>query len=213
MATKSRARKALEAALDAAVTPQEKSDVANRLSKLIEREGRDLARRRRAKAAKPKPEPAPVFDGNEPFELETFVAPLTAAGAVRVPGTVNESGVFVPDGLTKPAAVPPTIAPEAPDPRTQNGYSTTRVIAALNSPNALYWDSIDRVYREDYDPRSSVGPDGGSNDWMFAPTPVVQTDTYSGGKFQSEREAEESEAERPLTWDEQCQRASQRRWR
>jgi hypothetical protein len=200
--------------LDAETDPQKKAELATRLSRAEEAHGREKARRRRARRDKPEP-PAPRRDDSaDIFRLCDcpIEGPCTCPPPQPPPAPV--AVVYVP----KPAdesPKPEPVEPVTPDRRSLNGYGETRVIRAMNYPGAKAWNPVERRYDDDFEPTSSVGI--GNSSWIFAPTRAAEIDAFSGGKFQSEREAEEREAERKLTWDEQCQRASeaakQGRWR
>lgn len=178
---KTTARKALESALAQATTVQDRSDIANRLSRLMERESRSRARRRREKAKRP---PKPVENRDD--SLDEFIMdppapqPLTPQASVAVVPAPQE-----PDN---------TEAHELEEAYRQHGDGSTRVISATNYPGATYWDPVRGAYFDDIEPQSSIG----QGEWFPIAEDHIESDAYVIGEgFQSEidRRAAEAEAE------------------
>jgi hypothetical protein len=149
--TKSKARLALEQALAEATTPESRADIAFKLARVVEAEGRERGRKRRARAKRLKdaPEPTPRDDGNDEFIHEpTPPSPpppeLTLAQQKQILRDMRDLGMDVPlkawEGEPEPPE--PAPAPAAPEPDGQ-----TRTIAAFCFPSP-----------SDPFPRSSVGP-------------------------------------------------------
>jgi hypothetical protein len=199
--------RALKTALAQATTPAEQVDIAAKLARAQHQQGIERGRRRRANAAKPPKPPEPQRDDSSD-EFRLCECPVGVPCTCPPPAPPPPLPKPAPVVAAVPAPKPVVIEPEPPDPRTQNNFATTRVIAALNAPGARYFDPIDRIMREDYDPRSSVGPSADGS-WIFdSATAPLFTDTFSDGQWQSERDKEEKEAEKPIDYDERCRRAA-----
>ena len=170
MATKSVARRALESALAAAMTIQETSDIANRLSVLTERESRTRARRQRQKAKQPPKVEAPRDDSSDEFILDYYPAVLTT-----------------PPTPTTPAAPPPpplVIATE-PEEAPQISDGCTRVVRFAG--DGIDWDSTYPTARYNdqltfRDPLGFLGPAATTS----------RTYTVEGGWEDERKQKEES---------------------
>lgn len=149
MPRESAAVRALKTALGAATTPTQKADIASKLARAQHQQGIERGRRRLARAEKPEPAPQPpVDDSNEEFDFDFPPAslPLLTPQAPAPPPTPPE-----PDEDEREAA-------ELEEAIRKHGDGSTRVITAMNSPGAAYWDPVRGGYYEDIDPRTSVGP-------------------------------------------------------
>ena len=173
---KSKQRVALEGALLEASSAQEKSDIANRLSLLIERESRDRARRRRerAKIAASKPTPEPKYDGDEPF--------LNDDGT---PFQLTASLPLTPQA--PPAVAPPPPAPPPPrEPEQPPVTRWTRELDTFETPS----ERATYPTAEFYQHLTCVDPLG------FLGTRAVMADAYTAERgWQSEFEQRKKEAE------------------
>jgi hypothetical protein len=197
--TKSKARVALEEALAQASTPQEKSDIANRLSLLFEREARNRSRRRRerTKITANKPAPEKKDDGDEPFLNDdgtpfeippplplTPQAPVVAPPPPIVQNPIDDANDDVP------------IGPAGFKPDGTGGW--TRTISAANVPGARFWTG--ERWEDDIDPQSTVG----AREWSPFTATNATCDVYHADtrEFESERKArlQREQTEREAEW-------------
>jgi hypothetical protein len=155
---KSAARRTLEAALKEAISVEQRAEIASRLAKVLDAEGRERARKRRAKAAKAatvtkakKQDSAQLTEAElaQPFEHEP-PRPAVICTPLR-PDPLAAKRAQVEAEMAEAAKVAPVPEPPAAPPVT--GW--TRVIAAMSPPEV--WD-YDKGWVYDQNPQSSLGP-------------------------------------------------------
>jgi hypothetical protein len=165
--TKSKAVAALESALAAETNPDKRVEIASRLSKALDVQGRERGRRARARRQKKekKTDPVPTVDLDAEFVMDDYPPilpePTIMARPVRV---VAES----PKVELEPEAPAPDSVPR-PD-----GY--TRVIAA-GSPQEVF-DYERGMWVYDENPFSSLGPNGFDSGFPMRPD-VIESNSYS----------------------------------
>jgi|GEM_PF-7015461 hypothetical protein len=160
--TKSKAVAALEKLLAETADPQVKADLASRLVKAIDAEGRERARKRRARLQKKEPNPPTPVDLDAEFVMEDApVLPIPTIMARPAARVVAES---------------PTVElePEAPTMPRPDGY--TRVIAA-GSPQEVF-DYERGMWVYDENPFSSLGPNEFDCGFPMRPD-VIESNSYS----------------------------------
>jgi hypothetical protein len=161
--TKSKAVATLEKLLAEASDPQVKADLASRLAKALDAEGRERARKRRARQKK-EPNPAPTVDLEAEFVMEDApVLPIPTIMARPAARVVAESPTVELE--------PEVPAPDLPRP---DGY--TRVIAA-GSPQEVF-DYERGMWVYDENPFSSLGPSEFDSGFPMRPD-VIESNSYS----------------------------------
>ena len=152
---KSRARRTLEELLSAAADLATKADLASRLAKVADSEGKERARRRRAKAAKPEPAQPVLDDGDVIFELDPPAVILPQPAPTSAPHRqILFEGIVEEEAVERPAPVAP-----------QNGAGWTRVISAME-PLEIF-DRFESRWVPSTYPRSSVGDQPADEYWML----------------------------------------------
>lgn len=150
----SRARATLQQLLATETNPQKQAELASRLAAVIDAEGRERGRRRRARKQIAQPAQTAPDDGAEEFSLDPPVPqpptlPPTPEQLLASRQIMYDLGI-----LAEPPA-PVIVAPTAPAPAPpQNGYGVTRVLPCLAPPA---WNCERGYYEEEFAPHSSVG--------------------------------------------------------
>lgn len=183
----SRARRTLEQLLSEESDPQKRAELATKLARVVDAEGRERARRRRAKRDKP-PAPQPtVDDSDEEFILDD--SPTVTTPLRPDPLAEKRLEIEARAPIHKPE---PEDAPEEEAPRP-TGF--TRVLNVFEFPSEAEVYPQSPFYNDltFVDPLAQFG------------TACVDSDEFSGGRFASDA-AQDAEDAADALWREQMEK-------
>ncbi len=197
----STARRRLQAALEVAIDPAEIASITTSLSRLIDAEGRERGRRRRAVKRKATAEVAPAVDLEAEFVMDLPAPTYTPTIMATAPDALKVA-------MERQNAAPPAeVEPEPEAPAASRPTSGTRTMSVYEPLS--YWDyewSVEMVFDPDLGGYRRNDPRQVCAFQILPANDVVTSDEYRiGSGWTRENEIAEQDAEQ-RAWDDRAKK-------